>query len=67
MRGALLGLLATFAGMILFTAPESLFQLFKVPLPGVLASQPGLLVRNGSGSGDKDAVGKGEGWGAQVA
>jgi hypothetical protein len=47
MRGALLGLLATFAGMVICTAPETLFQMLKMPLPGILATQPGLLVSEG--------------------
>jgi|LauGreSBDMM110SN_4_FD.fasta_scaffold68111_1 hypothetical protein len=39
-----MGLLATFAGMIIFTAPESIAQMLKVQMPGILATQPGLLV-----------------------
>ncbi|GAX86315.1 hypothetical protein CEUSTIGMA_g13727.t1 [Chlamydomonas eustigma] len=43
-RGGLLGLLATFAGMVVFTAPESLAQALNFKLPGILATQPGLLI-----------------------
>ena len=47
-RGGLMGLLATFAGMIIFTAPESIAQILKIQLPGILATQPGLLVSQGA-------------------
>lgn len=54
MRGALLGLIATFAGMIIFTAPESIMQLCKIPMPELIQSQPGLLVRDLMGAGGQD-------------
>jgi hypothetical protein len=44
LRGGLLGILATFLGMVVFTAPETICQICKVPLPGILATQPGLLI-----------------------
>ena len=43
-RGGILGLLATFLGMVAFTAPETIAQILKMELPGVLANQPGLLI-----------------------
>lgn len=33
MRGAILGLMATFAGILLFSAPEYIKQIFKIQLP----------------------------------
>lgn len=54
MRGALLGLIATFAGMIIFTAPESIMQLCKIPMPELIQSQPGLLVRDFMGTGEQE-------------
>ena len=43
----MLGLLATFLGMVIFTAPETVAQILKLQLPGILATQPGLLVSVG--------------------
>lgn len=54
MRGALLGLIATFAGMIIFTAPESIMQLCKIPMPELIQSQPGLLVSDIAGTGEQE-------------
>jgi hypothetical protein len=42
-RAALLGLMATFAGVLLFSAPEYLAQWGKVALPDVLKA-PGVQV-----------------------
>ncbi|KAG1661315.1 hypothetical protein FOA52_008662 [Chlamydomonas sp. UWO 241] len=43
-RGALLGLIATGGGVVLATAPETLMQALNLQLPGILASQPGILI-----------------------
>lgn len=43
-RGALLGLLATFSGLVVTTAPETLIQIFKLEFPELLATNPGLLI-----------------------
>jgi hypothetical protein len=45
-RGALLGLLATFAGVLIFSAPEYLGQWGKIPLPAALTA-PGIIVSSG--------------------
>jgi len=42
-RGALLGLMATFAGVMLFSAPEYLTQLTPIKLPAFITT-PGIIV-----------------------
>ena len=47
-RGALLGLMATFAGVMLFSAPEYLTQLAPIKLPAFITT-PGIIVSSEGG------------------
>lgn len=56
MRAALLGLMATFAGVLLFSAPEYLGQYAKLAMPEVL-TQPGVQV-GGVAGGEQGVRGR---------